>query len=83
MEALPRAGFDRLSAAEGAFYLYVDITARREPSPAFCARMLRQLSIAATPGVDFDARRGEDFIRLSYCGGEAQMAEAAERLLRW
>jgi aspartate/methionine/tyrosine aminotransferase len=83
MEALPRAGFDRLSAAEGAFYLYVDITARREPSPAFCARMLRQLSIAATPGVDFDALRGENFIRLSYCGGEAQMAEAAERLLGW
>jgi aspartate/methionine/tyrosine aminotransferase len=45
--------------------------------------MLRELSIAATPGVDFDARHGEDFVRFSYCGGEAQMAEAAERLLRW
>jgi len=83
LEALPRAGFDRLSAAEGAFYLYADITARREASPDFCARMLRELSIAATPGVDFDARHGEDFVRFSYCGGEARMAEAAERLLRW
>jgi aspartate/methionine/tyrosine aminotransferase len=83
LEALPRAGFDRLSAAEGAFYLYADIAGRREPSPDFCARMLRELSIAATPGVDFDARHGGDFVRFSYCGGEAQMAEAAERLLRW
>jgi aspartate/methionine/tyrosine aminotransferase len=83
LEALPRAGFDRLSAAEGAFYLYADISARREPSPDFCARMLRELSIAATPGVDFDARHGHDFVRFSYCGGEAAMAEAAVRLLRW
>jgi aspartate/methionine/tyrosine aminotransferase len=83
LEALPRAGFDRLSAAEGAFYLYADISAWREPSPDFCARMLRELSIAATPGVDFDARHGQDFVRFSYCGGEAEMAEAAERLLRW
>jgi aspartate/methionine/tyrosine aminotransferase len=83
LEALPRAGFDRLSAAEGAFYLYADISTRHQPSPDFCARMLRELSIAATPGVDFDARHGESFVRFSYCGGEAQMAEAAARLLRW
>ena len=83
LEALPRAGFDRLSAADGAFYLYADIAGRRETSPDFCARMLRELSIAVTPGVDFDARRGDNFVRFSYCGGEEQMAEAAERLLRW
>ena len=45
--------------------------------------MLRELSIAATPGVDFDARHGGEFVRFSYCGGEAQIAEAADRLLRW
>ena len=83
LDALPRAGFARLSAAEGAFYLYADIADRREASPDFCRRMLRELSIAATPGVDFDARHGDDFVRFSYCGGEAQMAEAADRLLRW
>jgi aspartate/methionine/tyrosine aminotransferase len=83
MDALPRAGFDRLSAAEGAFYLYADISARGEPSPEFCDRMLREVSIAATPGVDFDAHRGKNFVRFSYCGGAAQIAEAAARLLAW
>jgi aspartate/methionine/tyrosine aminotransferase len=83
LEALPRAGFHRLSAAEGAFYLYADISAWGQPSPAFCARLLRELSIAATPGVDFDAQHGADFVRFSYCAGEAEMAEAADRLLRW
>jgi aspartate/methionine/tyrosine aminotransferase len=83
LEALPRAGFTRLGAAEGAFYLYADISDRGEASPDFCARMLREISIAATPGVDFDSRQGERFVRFSYCGGEAEMADAAERLLRW
>jgi len=83
LEALPRAGFTRLSAAEGAFYLYADISERGEPSPDFCARMLAEISIASTPGIDFDARHGQDFVRFSYCGGEAEIAEAAERLLRW
>ncbi len=83
LQALPRAGFTRLGAAEGAFYLYADISDRGEASTDFCARMLREISIAATPGVDFDSRHGEHFVRFSYCGGEAEMAEAAERLLRW
>jgi aspartate/methionine/tyrosine aminotransferase len=83
LDALPRAGFARLSPAEGAFYLYADISDRDEESPAFCARLLRELSIAATPGVDFDARRGQHFVRFSYCAGEAQIANAAHRLLAW
>jgi aspartate/methionine/tyrosine aminotransferase len=83
LEALPRAGFSRLSAAEGAFYLYADISDRGEASPSFCARILQEISIAATPGVDFDSRHGDRFVRFSYCGGEAEMHEAADRLLRW
>lgn len=83
LDALPRAGYPKLSAAEGAFYLYADISDRGEASTDFCARMLEDISIAATPGIDFDARQGEHFVRFSYCGGEAEMAEAAERLLRW
>ncbi|GAB0115337.1 pyridoxal phosphate-dependent aminotransferase [Acidisoma sp. C75] len=83
LEALPRAGFTRLSPAEGAFYLYADISDCGEASPAFCERMLREISIAATPGIDFDPGRGGDFVRFSYCGGEEAVAEAAQRILRW
>lgn len=83
LEALPRAGFNRLSPAEGAFYLYADISDRGEASPSFCSRMLREISIAATPGIDFDPDRGSAFLRFSYCGSEAEMAEATDRLLRW
>ncbi len=45
--------------------------------------MLAELGVAATPGVDFDAARGNRFVRFSYCGPEADMREAADRLRRW
>ncbi len=83
LNALPRAGFARLSPAEGAFYLYADVSDRTNDSQEFCARMLREAGIAAAPGIDFDRARGNHFIRFSYCGPEADMAEAAERLTRW
>jgi len=77
---LPAAGFARLSPAEGAFYLFADIADRSNDSAAFCARMLREVGVAASPGVDFDRTRGNRFVRFSYCGPEQDMRAAAERL---
>ncbi len=80
LQALPAAGFPRLSPAEGAFYLFADVSDRTDDSVAFCARMLAEAGVAATPGVDFDHARGRHFVRFSYCGPEPLMREAAERL---
>lgn len=83
LATLPGAGFDKLSPAEGAFYLFADITERSNDSVAFCARMLAEVGVAVSPGVDFDRTRGNRFIRFSYCGPEEDMREAAERLRGW
>jgi aspartate/methionine/tyrosine aminotransferase len=83
LTALPSAGFDRLSPAEGAFYLFADITERSNDSVAFCARMLNDIGVAATPGVDFDRTRGNRFVRFSYCGPAADMIDATARLKAW
>ena len=83
LAALPAAEFSRLSPAEGAFYLFADITERSNDSTAFCARMLAESGVAATPGVDFDRTRGGRFLRFSYCGAESDMRDAAARLARW
>ena len=80
---MPEAGFTRLSPAEGAFYLFADITDRSNDSAAFCARMLAEAGVAVTPGVDFDRARGNRFLRFTYCGPEADMREAAARLKGW
>jgi aspartate/methionine/tyrosine aminotransferase len=83
LTALPAAGFTRLSPAEGAFYLFADISDRSNDSAAFCARMLQEAGVAVSPGVDFDRTRGNRFVRFSYCGPEDDMRAAAERLQRW
>ncbi len=83
LRELPEAGFTRLSPAEGAFYLFADISERSNDSTAFCARMLAEAGIAVTPGVDFDRSRGGRFLRFSYCGPEADMVMATARLKAW
>jgi aspartate/methionine/tyrosine aminotransferase len=83
LRALPEAGFTRLSPAQGAFYLFADISERSNDSEAFCKRMLAEAGVAVSPGVDFDHARGNHFLRMSYCGPEADMQEAAERLKAW
>jgi aspartate/methionine/tyrosine aminotransferase len=83
LRELPRAGLDRLSPADGAFYLWADVGHLTNDSVSFCARMLAETGVAATPGVDFDRERGGRFLRLSYCGPEADMADATARLRGW
>lgn len=83
LTALPRAGMKLATASEGAFYLWADVSGRSNDSREFCARLLAELDIAASPGVDFDRARGSRFVRFSYCGTEAEMAEAAARIAAW
>jgi aspartate/methionine/tyrosine aminotransferase len=83
LQALPKAGFDRLSPADGAFYLWADVGHLTNDSVEFCQRMLAEAGIAATPGVDFDRERGRRFLRFSYCGPEEDMTAAPARLAAW
>ncbi|MBO0767015.1 MAG: aminotransferase class I/II-fold pyridoxal phosphate-dependent enzyme, partial [Hyphomicrobiaceae bacterium] len=80
---LPKMGLERIAPADGAFYLYVDVGELTSDSPAFTRQMLAEIGVAATPGVDFDAGRGNRYVRLCYAGTTADMAEAARRLSRW
>jgi aspartate/methionine/tyrosine aminotransferase len=80
---LPQAGFDKLAPADGAFYLYADVTHLTNDSDAFCKRMLAETGVATTPGIDFDPERGNCFVRFSFAGPEAEIAGAVERLRGW
>jgi aspartate/methionine/tyrosine aminotransferase len=83
LDGLPRAGFDAFLPADGAFYLYADISRFSTDSVAFATRMLEEAGVAATPGVDFDPHRGGTFLRLSYAGSADDMREAVERIGDW
>ncbi|SET60154.1 pyridoxal phosphate-dependent aminotransferase [Oceanicella actignis] len=83
LEELPRAGFRDIAPCDGAFYLYADVAHLTDDSRAFCARMLDEAGVAATPGLDFDPVRGARTVRFSFAGSEAQMREGARRLRAW
>lgn len=80
---LPKAGFTDIVPADGAFYLYADVSRFTDDSLAFARRMLDETGVAVTPGVDFDEARGRRYLRFSYAGATADMAEAARRLQAW
>jgi aspartate/methionine/tyrosine aminotransferase len=83
LDGLPKAGFDRIAQADGAFYLWCDVGHLTNDSLDFCARMLEGAGIAASSGVDFDRDRGARFLRFSYCGAEEAMVQAPGRLRSW
>tara|TARA_E500000331_G_scaffold155653_1_gene151159 strand:+ start:1810 stop:2922 length:1113 start_codon:yes stop_codon:yes gene_type:complete len=83
LRELPRAGFNRLAPADGAFYIYADISELTNDSADFCHRMLAETGVAATPGTDFDLGRGHRFMRFSFSRSEAEIALATQLLINW
>jgi len=83
LDGLPKAGLQHILPADGAFYLYVDVGDFTADSHAFTREMLAEIGVAATPGIDFDADRGNRYVRFCYAGTTADMAEAARRLRAW
>ena len=83
LEELPKAGFTSFAPADGAFYLYADVAQMTNDSTEFCRRMLHEIGIAATPGVDFDPTRGHATLRFCFAGSTAEIAEAARRIKNW
>lgn len=81
LDGLKRAGFSRFAPADGAFYVYVDVSDFTEDSFEFSQMLLRDYGIAACPGVDFDDVNGKDMMRFSYAGTEEDVREAMKRLM--
>ena len=83
IEGLPQAGLNKFLPADGAFYLYADVSKFTDDSFAFTKEMLEKAHVAATSGVDFDPVHGRSFVRFSYARSAADMREAVQRITRW
>ena len=83
IRTLSAAGLTRFAPAEGAFYLYADISGFTRDSVDFCRRLLVATGVAITPGLDFDPLKGGGCVRLSFAGSTEDIAEAAHRLADW
>jgi len=83
IEGLPQAGLDAFLPADGAFYLYADVSKFTSDSLAFTKQMLEEAHVAATSGIDFDPVHGRSFVRFSYARSAEDMREAVKRITRW
>ena len=66
--------------SQGAFYLFPNISQLGLKSADFCARLLEQEKVAAVPGIAFGA---DDYIRISYATGMANIEKGMERIDRF
>ena len=80
---LPKLGLADIAPADGAFYLYTDISHIDTDSLGFCMRMLDEIGVACTPGMDFDTGARAAKIRFSYAGPHDDAQETIRRLKDW
>ncbi len=80
LDGLPRLGLGELAPADGAFYVYADVSHLTADSTDWCARLLAETGVALAPGVDFDTRRGHQTVRLSFAGATGDVEQALRRL---
>lgn len=83
LERLPELGWSRIAPADGAFYLYADISASGLDAITWCARLLDEASVALTPGTDFDPVDGHRWVRLSFASSVEVVREAVDRIVAW
>jgi len=83
LAGLADLGITRVHPAEGAFYLYPDVSDLCDDSAALAETLLEEEGVALTPGIDFDQERGHRYLRVSFAGSKADMEEALRRLKAW
>jgi aspartate/methionine/tyrosine aminotransferase len=83
LDRLPDVGWSRVAPADGAFYVYADVSATGLDSTTWCARLLDEAGVALTPGTDFDRVDGHDWVRLSFASAPEVVAEAVDRVVAW
>jgi len=83
LEGLAKAGLPVISPADGAFYIYLDVSAWTDDSRELAQDILLSAGVAVTPGLDFDAARGHQTLRLSYARSTSDMEEGLARLTQY
>ncbi|MDT5155055.1 MAG: hypothetical protein QOI01_6788 [Mycobacterium sp.] len=83
LRGLPEIGLPRLAPADGAFYVYADISDYSTNSLEFCAKLLADTGVAIAPGIDFDTVHGGGYVRLSFAGPAFEVTESLRRMGPW
>jgi aspartate/methionine/tyrosine aminotransferase len=83
LENMPAIGLPDFLPADGGFYLYTNVSRYTGNSLQFAKELLDATGVATTPGVDFDARRGHHYLRVSFAESFDKVREGVRRMGKW
>jgi len=78
VDGLRALGIGKLAPADGAFYVYADVSHLTDDAESFCARLLDEAGVAVAPGVDFDQIDGRRSLRVSFAGSTPTITSGLE-----
>lgn len=80
LPALRELGFDIPVEPQGAFYLYADCSRFTDDSFDFATRLLEEVGVAITPGIDFGHHAAGRHVRFAYTTGLEKLREGVARI---
>lgn len=83
LDRLADLGWRDPAPADGAFYVYADVSASGLDSVTYCRRLLDEAGVALTPGTDFDPVDGGTHVRLSFATTPDVVSDAVDRIAGW
>lgn len=83
LAALQALGVTRCAPAEGAFYIYADLSPLTQDTLALAQRLLAETGVAIAPGLDFDPEAGATWARFALTGEPQVVREGLARFTAW
>jgi aspartate/methionine/tyrosine aminotransferase len=83
LRRLPEIGLNQLAPADGAFYIYANVSDWTSDAMSWTGRLLGDAGVAVAPGLDFDPVNGGRYIRLCFAGDGADIGRAVDLMGDW
>jgi aspartate/methionine/tyrosine aminotransferase len=83
LERLPKLDITDLAPADGAFYVYANVSHITNDALQFCKDLLADTGVAIAPGLDFDPQEGHRYIRFSFAVSTAECRTALMLFEDW
>ena len=80
---LQSMGIRDITVPKGAFYLYVNISKFNTDSYDFCKKMVNDIGVTLAPGIDFDDKRGNNYVRFSYACEKTELEDSLKLIKNW
>lgn len=80
VSGLEGMGLKPVVPAQGAFYIYVDVSSITDDAMSWCLDLLEAEAVALTPGADFGKEQAHKYVRFAYTCDTSRLQQALARI---